>query len=178
MGVGVVFPELEDQEDPGEAVQQDVADSTAAPADAAITTTPEQAVCAAMTAAGIPDARSGDPRLQAMLKVGAELDEFVSAAKRSIDAGKGFGYAIGIVAGERRRAAELVGQLPPGALPPRPERPSSFQAQADLARTTVPGRKGRDPILVQLEAEAKTTAPMPTHIRAQLDALRFGRVKA
>jgi hypothetical protein len=173
----VVFPEIEDQEDPEEAARPSAPDSTAAPADAATTTTPEQAVCAAMTAAGIPDARPGDPRLQAMLKVGADMDEFVSAAKRSLDAGKGFSYAIGIVAGERRRAAELVAQLPAGALPSRPERPSAAQAQADLARTTVPGRKGRDPILVQLEAEAKTAAPMPTHVRAHIAAL-LGRVAA
>lgn len=138
---------------------QDAADAVPAVAavnDSSTDDTPEEVVCSAMTAVGIPDARPGDARLRALLRAGADLDEFVNAAYRALEQGKGFPYAVGIVAGERRRAAELAGQLHAGALPTQAKaaRPTFAQAQSDLVRSTVPGRAGKDPALKRIEADA------------------------
>ena len=189
---GGVFPSLEGYVDLDDLVEADescadLADLDAADAvpavaavnDSSTDDTPEEVVCSAMTAVGIPDARPGDARLRALLRAGADLDEFVNAAYRALEQGKGFPYAVGIVAGERRRAAELAGQLHAGALPTQAKaaRPTFAQAQSDLVRSTVPGRAGKDPALKRIEADAARAAPMPPHIRAQIDAMR-GRVAA
>ncbi len=132
-------------------------------------------VCLTLKAAGIADVAPGNPKLKALLDAGATLPEFLDAAQRAVAAGNPrFGYTLGIVAGERRRAAELAAQLHTGALQPkaRVDRPTFAQAQADIARSTVPGREGRDPTLARIEADAARAAPMPPEVRARLEALR------
>jgi hypothetical protein len=133
-------------------------------------------VCLTLKAAGIADVAPGNPKLKALLDAGATLPEFLDAAQRAVAAGNPrFGYTLGIVTGERRRAAELAAQLHTGALPAKAkaaDRPTFAQAQADIARSTVPGREGRDPTLARLEADAARAAPMPPEVRARLSALR------
>ena len=133
-------------------------------------------VCLTLKAAGIADVAPGNPKLKALLDAGATLPEFLDAAQRAVAAGNPrFGYTLGIVIGERRRAAELAAQLHTGALPSKAkaaDRPTFAQAQADIARSTVPGREGRDPTLARLEADAARAAPMPPEVRARLSALR------
>lgn len=132
-------------------------------------------VCLTLKAAGIADVAPGNPKLKALLDAGATLPEFLDAAQRAVAAGNPrFGYTLGIVTGERRRAAELAAQLHTGALPAKAkvDRPTFAQAQADIARSTVPGREGRDPTLARIEADAARAAPMPPEVRARLAALR------
>lgn len=75
-------------------------------------------VCLAMKAAGIADTNPGNPKLRALIDAGADLQEFVGAAQQAVSAGSGrFSYALGIVAGERKRAAEMAGKLHQGDLP-------------------------------------------------------------
>jgi hypothetical protein len=47
---------------------------------------------------------------------------------------------------------------------------SFAQQAADVARTTVPSQhSGRDPVLLKIEADRKNSAPMPEHIRQQIN---------
>jgi hypothetical protein len=49
---------------------------------------------------------------------------------------------------------------------------SFAQQAADIARTTVPAvNKGQDPVLVKIEADRKLAAPMPAHIRQQINSV-------
>lgn len=74
-------------------------------------------ICKAMRQQGIPDGNPSSPALRTLIDAGATEGEFVAAAKKAADEQKGFGYAIGIVAGERKRAAKLADQIHRGALP-------------------------------------------------------------
>lgn len=114
-----------------------------------------KAVCDAMTEAGVKDANAGNTKLKALLESGVELSEFTAAATDAVTRGKGFAYALGVVANRRKEVAAM-------ALPPRP---------ADVARATVPGKPGRDPALVRIEAEAARAVPPPPEIRARLAAM-------
>ena len=50
------------------------------------------------------------------------------------------------------------------------ERQSFAQQAADVARTTVPAQHtGPDPVLVKIEADRQKAAPMPAHIREQIN---------
>ena len=54
-------------------------------------------------------------------------------------------------------------------------KPSFAQQAADIARTTVPGRPGRDPVLLEIERHAKQgAAPIPENIRQQMAKLKGG----
>ena len=192
---GDVFPNLDDfvdleelvgQENPAPVLQPTSAPmpgSTALPyvAQAPVVLPPSagsacttaDAACQTLRAAGISDALRGNPKLTALLAAGATLPEFLDAAQRAVAAGSPrFSYALGIVANERKRAIELQAQLQHGGLPAKPERATFAQAQADLARSTVPSRPGRDPTLERIEADAARAAPPPPEIRARIDALR------
>lgn len=75
------------------------------------------AVCKAMRRAGIADVNPANQSLLALLQAGATEAEFASAAATAAGSAKGFGYALGIVAGERKRAAKLARQVLHGTLP-------------------------------------------------------------
>jgi uncharacterized protein YdaU (DUF1376 family) len=50
------------------------------------------------------------------------------------------------------------------------ERQSFAQQAADVARTTVPAQhSGRDPVLLKIDADRQKAAPMPEHIRQQIN---------
>ena len=129
--------------------------------------------CLTLKAAGIADVSPGNPKLTALLAAGATLPEFLDAAQIAVASGNGrFRYVLGIVAGERQRAAERATKLHAGAMPAKVERPTFAQSQADIARSTVPGREGRDPTLARIEADAARAAPMPPEVRARLAQIR------
>jgi hypothetical protein len=46
---------------------------------------------------------------------------------------------------------------------------SFAQQAADVARTTVPGSTGPDPVLLKIEADRQKAVPMPDHIRQQIN---------
>lgn len=70
----------------------------------------------AMKAKGISDGQPSNPTFVELVKAGASKEEFESAAVKAVEQHKGFGYAIGIVVGERKRAAELAKTMPRGPL--------------------------------------------------------------
>lgn len=79
----------------------------------------------------------------------AGVTEFTSVAAEAVSKSKGFPWVLTVV--KNRRAD---------------------RAQADNARSTVPGMVGRDPVLAQIEADAaKATAP-PAGIRERMAQLR------
>ena len=115
-----------------------------------------------------------------------EVRGLVDAARRS--AGGSIGYMPGYV--EAMRCARLasatvaVACVVPGSggaahaggvavaggdVAPQPRRPAN---PADVARMTVPGRPGRDPVLVAIERDAAKAAPPPAAVREQLAAIR------
>jgi hypothetical protein len=50
------------------------------------------------------------------------------------------------------------------------EKKSFAQQAADIARSTVPAQNtGPDPVLLKIEADRKNAAPMPAHIRQQIN---------
>lgn len=111
-----VFPSLVEQEDFAADEPITPADNLAPSAGTACTT--RGAVCLAMKAAGIPNTAPGRETLRVLVAAGADLTEFVSAAQKAVALGKAdFGYALGIVSGERKRAAELATKLHTGPLP-------------------------------------------------------------
>ena len=55
-------------------------------------------------------------------------------------------------------------------------RPNGFTNPADIAKTTVPARPGKDPNLERLEADARNATPMPANVREQLAKLKFSGV--
>lgn len=74
----------------------------------------------AMRRAGLAETNPSHPKLQALIEAGATVEEFVEAAKKAVTGGKGFGYAMAIVEGQRKDAAALAGQLHTGPLPAKP----------------------------------------------------------
>lgn len=74
-------------------------------------------VCKAMRLAGLQDANPGNQKLLTLLSAGANKSEFVDAAQRAAGEGKGFAYALGIVANTRIQAAQLATQIHRGTLP-------------------------------------------------------------
>ena len=55
-------------------------------------------------------------------------------------------------------------------------RPSFAQQAADIARTTVPAvNKGPDPALLKIKADMAKAAPIPDHIRQQINTV-LGKV--
>ena len=53
-------------------------------------------------------------------------------------------------------------------------RPSFAQQAADVARSTVPGKPGKHPALLQIEEDMGRGAPVPENVRKQLERLKGG----
>jgi hypothetical protein len=124
---------------------------------------------------GLADGNPSNPTLMALIAAGATDDEFIAAAKKAVAEQKGFAYALGIVTGERKRAAALAQQIHHGDLPAAATRPTFAQQAADIARTTVPAPTGRDPALMRIEADAAKAKPITPEIRRAL-AEAAGRI--
>lgn len=110
-----------------------------------------------MQAAGLQGAYDAHAVAE-LLEAPSDLSEFTEAASQAIKRKKGFAWAIARVAGRRQDAAFGT-------------RPAQFQ-HAGVARVTVPGKPGRDPVLKQLEAEAAKAKPPSPSIRVRLAQLR------
>ncbi len=116
-------------------------------------------VVAAMRAAGLPGAYDC-PELVNLVATASDVDEFTCAAAHAAQRKKGFAWALARVAGRRRDAASGCSSRP------------AYVRPADVARATVPGRRGRDPVLTQIEAESAKAAPPSPTIRQRLAQLR------
>jgi hypothetical protein len=69
-------------------------------------------------AEGIGNCNPGHPDLQVLIDQGAEVQNFVSAARMAREKGKGFAYVLGIVKGQLAEARQLAaaGRTTPTAL--------------------------------------------------------------
>jgi hypothetical protein len=129
-----------------EAMQTAAPAQKSAPAPAVLTV---GSVVQAMREAGMLGAYDCTP-LAALVTTATEgVSEFTSVAAEAVSKGKGFPWVLTVV--KARRAD---------------------RAQADTARTTVPSKPGRDPVLAQIEADAAQATPPPQSIRDRLAALR------
>lgn len=66
------------------------------------------AVCIALKSEGIGSCNPGHPDLQVLIGQGAEVQNFVSAARTAVGKGKGFAYVLGIVKGQLAEARQLA----------------------------------------------------------------------
>lgn len=112
-----------------------------------------ETVVQAMRAAGLLGAYETQS-LTALVATSGDVTEFTEAASAATQRGRGFAWALARVEGKRKDATS------------RP------QVHADVARCTVPGMAGRDPVLTQIEADAAQAAPPPASIRERLAQLR------
>ena len=119
-------------------------------------------VVQAMRAAGLLGAYA-TPSLATLVATASGPHEFREAASEASKRGKGLAWALARVAGKRqdgRQDAAASASSPPPVV------------HADQARTTVPSRPGRDPVLVQIERDAALAVPPPAGVREQLARLR------
>ncbi len=79
--------------------------------------TPYAAVCIALKAAGVAQVNPSNQLLRALVDAGATPAEFTAAAAKAIGKGDPFAYVLGVVEGERKRAAATASQLHRGAMP-------------------------------------------------------------
>ncbi len=91
--------------------------------------------------------------LAALVTTATDVTEFTEAASAASKRGMGFAWALARVEGKRKDASR----------PP---------VHADVARCTVPGMVGRDPVLIQLEQDAAKSSPPPASIRERLARLK------
>lgn len=71
------------------------------------------AVCVALQSEGLASVNPSHPELLALLENGAEIQEFVSAARIAREKGKGFAYVIGVVKGQRADAQRMAAEAKP-----------------------------------------------------------------
>ena len=123
-------------------------------------------VVQAMRAAGLLGAYA-TPSLATLVATASGPHEFSEAASQASKRGKGLAWALARVEGKRqdsrqdgRQDAAASASSPPPVV------------HADQARTTVPSRPGRDPVLVQIERDAALAVPPPAGVREQLARLR------
>lgn len=115
-----------DRTGPDRRVKEALADTTppAAPADTPAAASPSPtrygAIAKALRMQGI-SANPQHPRFMALVDAGATANEFIALADKAKSTGNPFAYLLAAVEGERKRAAELKGQLHEGPMPGDPE---------------------------------------------------------
>ena len=123
-------------------------------------------VVQAMRAAGLLGAYA-TPSLATLVATASGPHEFSEAASEASKRGKGLAWALARVAGKRQDSRQDGHQdAAASASSPPPV------VHADQARTTVPSRPGRDPVLIQIERDAALAVPPPAGVREQLARLR------
>lgn len=147
-----------------EPVREPLPKPTRTPVPAAVSTVglTVGSVVQAMRAAGLLGAYA-TPSLATLVATASGPHEFSEAASEASKRGKGLAWALARVAGKRqdgRQDAAASASSPPPVV------------HADQARTTVPSRPGRDPVLVQIERDAALAVPPPAGVREQLARLR------
>ncbi len=151
-----------------EPVREPLPKPTRTPVPAAVSTVglTVGSVVQAMRAAGLLGAYA-TPSLATLVATASGPHEFSEAASQASKRGKGLAWALARVEGKRqdsrqdgRQDAAASASSPPPVV------------HADQARTTVPSRPGRDPVLVQIERDAALAVPPPAGVREQLARLR------
>lgn len=151
-----------------EPVREPLPKPTRTPVPAAVSTVglTVGSVVQAMRAAGLLGAYA-TPSLATLVATASGPHEFSEAASQASKRGKGLAWALARVEGKRqdsrqdgRQDAAASASSPPPVV------------HADQARTTVPSRPGRDPVLIQIERDAALAVPPPAGVREQLARLR------
>lgn len=122
-------------------------------------------VVQAMRAAGLLGAYA-TPSLATLVATASGPHEFSEAASEASKRGKGLAWALARVAGKRQDSRQDGRQDAAASASSPPV------VHADQARTTVPSRPGRDPVLIQIERDAALAVPPPAGVREQLARLR------
>ena len=151
-----------------EPVREPLPKPTRTPVPAAVSTVglTVGSVVQAMRAAGLLGAYA-TPSLATLVATASGPHEFSEAASEASKRGKGLAWALARVAGKRQDSRQDGRQdAAPSASSPPPV------VHADQARTTVPSRPGRDPVLIQIERDAALAVPPPAGVREQLARLR------
>ena len=78
--------------------------------------TPAAAVCIALKAAGIANVNPSNQTLRTLVEAGADVAEFVAHVKATEGKHDRFAYLLGIVEGQRKRAAATAGAIHHGPL--------------------------------------------------------------
>lgn len=81
------------------------------------TPTPAGALCLALKRLGIGGVNPGHPRLLALLAAGATEAEFAGFVPQALGSNNPFAYLLGVVEGERKRAATVAAQSHRGPMP-------------------------------------------------------------
>ncbi|WP_067070363.1 hypothetical protein [Roseateles chitosanitabidus] len=87
-------------------------------------------LCRRLKAMGISNVAPGHLRFTTLLKAGATPEEFFAAVPKALHARDPFGYLVGVVEGERMRAAEMVKQVHHGPMPTRRTSPPVLDTAA------------------------------------------------
>lgn len=151
-----------------EPVREPLPKPTRTPVPAAVSTAglTVGSVVQAMRAAGLLGAYA-TPSLATLVATASGPHEFSEAASQASKRGKGLAWALARVEGKRQDSRQDGHQdAAASASSPPPV------VHADQARTTVPSRPGRDPVLVQIERDAALAVPPPAGVREQLARLR------
>lgn len=155
-----------------EPVREPLPKPTRTPVPAAVSTVglTVGSVVQAMRAAGLLGAYA-TPSLATLVATASGPHEFSEAASQASKRGKGLAWALARVEGKRQDSRQDSRQdgrqdAAPSASSPPPV------VHADQARTTVPSRPGRDPVLIQIERDAALAVPPPAGVREQLARLR------
>lgn len=155
-----------------EPVREPLPKPTRTPVPAAVSTVglTVGSVVQAMRAAGLLGAYA-TPSLATLVATASGPHEFSEAACEASKRGKGLAWALARVEGKRqdsRQDSRQDGRQDAAASASSPPP----VVHADQARTTVPSRPGRDPVLIQIERDAALAVPPPAGVREQLARLR------
>lgn len=124
-------------------------------------------ICRLMKSAGLAGVNPGNQTLLTLLNAGATDDEFMAAAKAAVDKQAGFGYALTIVANERKRAADLAGQIHHGRMPsaPPPTETAHARKMRETAQGLAPGvaRRSSAPTPLTIDMEASHAPAIANH---------------
>lgn len=82
---------------------------------------------------GLSDVNPGHPDLAMLIAAGATLTEFEGAARAALDKGKGYLYALGVVKGQRKDAADAARGIHRGPLPLPPASKQTALEQRNAA---------------------------------------------
>ena len=88
------------------------------PRDNGVTPKPAALVCIALRRAGLASVNPSSPRLAALLAAGATVEEFKAHVPKALESGSNpFSYLLGVVEGERKRAAAMAQAIHHGRMP-------------------------------------------------------------
>jgi uncharacterized protein YdaU (DUF1376 family) len=95
------------------------------------------AVCVAIRSEGVSDGNPQHPKLLALIAAGAEIGEFVNAARLAREKEKGFAYLLAVVKGRRRDAEKIVANARASPSLPRRKTVSEERAETYAGLTLV-----------------------------------------